>query len=234
MSTDADEFAQWDAAYVLGALSPEDRREFEGHLAGCPACQQSVAEVAGLPGLLTQISLEDAAIWSEAQTAEPSSLPPGTLLPQLISRVRSRRRRVITAVVGVAAGLGLLLGGMGIGLAAQGLPDPSDSERLAFSVVNPSSLTAVVDVSSVAGGTELQVECQYGEAGQVLPGREYPEYSIVVVDRSDRSSRLKDWHARPSKVMHPQASTPLKRSQIKRIEIRRADTDETLLQTTLR
>ena len=33
MNTIPDKFAQWDAAYVLGALSPAERREFEEHLA---------------------------------------------------------------------------------------------------------------------------------------------------------------------------------------------------------
>ena len=29
---DIHEYATWDAAYVLGSLSPADRREFEAHL----------------------------------------------------------------------------------------------------------------------------------------------------------------------------------------------------------
>jgi hypothetical protein len=33
VNTIPDKFAQWDAAYVLGALSPAERREFEEHLA---------------------------------------------------------------------------------------------------------------------------------------------------------------------------------------------------------
>ena len=41
-----DKFAQWDAAYVLGALSPAERREFEEHLASCPSCQAAVSELA--------------------------------------------------------------------------------------------------------------------------------------------------------------------------------------------
>ena len=53
---DGDEFAEWDAAYVLGALGPSDRRAYERHLAGCAACRSAVAELAGLPGLLGTIS----------------------------------------------------------------------------------------------------------------------------------------------------------------------------------
>ena len=50
---------EYDAgSYVLGALSPEDRVAFERHLPGCPACAQSVRELAGLPGLLSRIPAE--------------------------------------------------------------------------------------------------------------------------------------------------------------------------------
>jgi hypothetical protein len=34
-----DKFAQWDAAYVLGALSPAERREFEENKSSLPTRQ---------------------------------------------------------------------------------------------------------------------------------------------------------------------------------------------------
>ena len=37
-----DDYEMWDAAYVLGALTEDDRREFESHLADCSSCRQSV------------------------------------------------------------------------------------------------------------------------------------------------------------------------------------------------
>ena len=49
-------YADWDAAYVLGALSSADRREFEDHLATCPPCRDALAELAGMPGLLGAVS----------------------------------------------------------------------------------------------------------------------------------------------------------------------------------
>ncbi|WP_212754237.1 zf-HC2 domain-containing protein [Nakamurella aerolata] len=48
-------FADWDGAYVLGALSAEDRRAFEMHMGACAACRRAVAELAGLPGLLARV-----------------------------------------------------------------------------------------------------------------------------------------------------------------------------------
>ncbi|WP_425955706.1 anti-sigma factor family protein [Xylanimonas sp. McL0601] len=64
--TRTDPFTDWDGAYVLGSLSPTERREFEAHLATCDACRRAVAELAGLPGLLSTLSLEEveASGWS--------------------------------------------------------------------------------------------------------------------------------------------------------------------------
>ena len=53
-------FVDWDASYVLGALSPSDRRAYERHLAGCGQCREAVAELAGMPGLLGALSREEA------------------------------------------------------------------------------------------------------------------------------------------------------------------------------
>ena len=66
MNAIPDKFAQWDAAYVLGGLSPAERREFEEHLASCPSCQAAVTELAAVPGLLAQLSPADAAMLSLA------------------------------------------------------------------------------------------------------------------------------------------------------------------------
>ena len=118
MNAIPDKFAQWDAAYVLGGLSPAERREFEEHLASCPPCQAAVSELAALPGLLAQISPADAAMLSLADDsagyAETSELgaaqadvidqgPPPSLLPKMIKTVRTRRRRVVAAAAGIAA-----------------------------------------------------------------------------------------------------------------------------------
>ncbi|HEV7146018.1 MAG TPA: zf-HC2 domain-containing protein [Pedococcus sp.] len=50
-----DSYTEWDAAYVLGALSPTERREFEDHLATCAPCRTAVADFAGMPALLAQL-----------------------------------------------------------------------------------------------------------------------------------------------------------------------------------
>jgi hypothetical protein len=240
-----DKFAQWDAAYVLGALSPDERREFEEHLASCPHCQAAVAELAGVPGLLAQVSPADAAMLSmavdnevgqvepaaagdgEAELIEPG--PPSSLLPKMIKEARSRRRRMVAAVAGIAAAVLLVIGGVAI---ADGLL-PESPERVAFSPVVPSGITAVADVIPDEDGTKITVECVYAEVNDPRPGSGHDTYSIFVVDHSGNASEIKEWPATPNKQMRPSGQTPLRPSQIADLEIRESDTNEVLLRAAL-
>lgn len=45
--------------YLLGALDPTERSEFEAHLSTCEVCRGELVRLAPLPGLLNQISPED-------------------------------------------------------------------------------------------------------------------------------------------------------------------------------
>jgi hypothetical protein len=243
-----DRFAQWDAAYVLGALSPGDRREFEEHLASCPACRAAVSELAALPGLLAQISPADAAMLSladdsaaYAESSEPDAAeagvidqgPPPSLLPKMIKTARTRRRRIVAAVAGIAAAAVLVIGGITVGTGLLPL-GPDDAHRVAFSPVVPSGITAVADVIPGTDGTEVKVECVYAEVNDPRPGGGQETYSIFVVDRAGRASEIKEWPATPNKQMRPSGTTPLRVSQIADLEIRESDTNEVLLRATLR
>lgn len=71
---DHERFVDWDAAYVLAALSPAERREFETHLENCRRCRSAVAELTVLPGLLGRLdpsrALElQAAAWTPRRHA---------------------------------------------------------------------------------------------------------------------------------------------------------------------
>ncbi|WP_026818543.1 anti-sigma factor family protein [Arthrobacter castelli] len=55
VQSQSDPFREWDAAYVLGSLTPADRAAYEAHLAECPRCSAAVADLAGLPGILAAV-----------------------------------------------------------------------------------------------------------------------------------------------------------------------------------
>ena len=100
-----DPYATWDAAYVLGSLSGNERREFERHLATCPQCNAAVAELSGIPALLAQLTAEEVEALDDPATEVPPMRP--EVLDTLMQKVEWRRRRtrrfsVITLAVAAA------------------------------------------------------------------------------------------------------------------------------------
>lgn len=223
----ADPYAEWDAAYVLGALSPAERLEFEGHLSGCGRCRAAVAEIAGVPGLLAQVGPADAARLTEAPDLQDEM--PDTVLPEVLATVRRERTQLTRALLGIAAGIALLLSGFALGQVVDpfGADEP---QHLAFAAVSPSMITANVNLVPVRAGTQVQVECQYGSATDPDPTGHYARYSVVVTDRDGKASVIKDWPVSAGKVMRPSGTTPLSVSEIQDVQIRETDTDAVVLQ----
>jgi hypothetical protein len=177
-----DEFAQWDAAYVLGALSAAERARFEDHLAGCASCRAAVAEIAGMPGLLAQVPPAEALALGSGE--ETLAEPPASLMPELPrvvgpgasagSRLGSRRRWMAPVA---AAAVALLIGGVaGYAVSQRGSEGAGEGDgagvvlaapqRMAFApVADDIPMTAVVDVVPLRQGTELRIECQYWTDG---------------------------------------------------------------------
>lgn len=73
---DTHEYELWDAAYVLGALSFSDRREFEAHLSACPSCREAVSELSGIPALLAQLDRDYITSIDERDAHASAALPP--------------------------------------------------------------------------------------------------------------------------------------------------------------
>jgi hypothetical protein len=227
MNSRADHYLEWDAAYVLGALSPAERLEFEEHLSGCAECQTAVSELAGMPGLLAQVPASDVLPQPPAIPPAPANAPPPATVAQLGTPGSARRWAVVAA--GVAAAF--ILGALG-GFLARGFLDPnppavtpvSGPVRVAFAQVIPTSITAVVDIVPDGASTMVQVECQYGGAAQIKG-----DYGVYVVDRMGRSTEVKTWTVRPNRVMRPSGTSELQLSDIAAVEIRFVPNGLTLL-----
>lgn len=98
-------------AYALGLLEEADRRAFEEHLNGCAACAAEFDDLAGMRGLLDGVGPV------EAGDEEPPEIDGA--VADLVERRRreDRRQRRGTMVIGLAAGVALVAGGVTIGSA---------------------------------------------------------------------------------------------------------------------
>jgi Putative zinc-finger len=218
MSTD--EFALYDAAYVLGALSPADRREFETHLKVCAACASSVSELAGLPGLMSRVSIDEL-------TQEPEPVPE-TLLPSLaraVRRERGRRRLVVGAAAAAAACL-ITVGAVAITRPNSPTRPPvtssastrSGTANLALAAVAPSPITASARLVDMAWGTRIDLTCDYRTNGFYPPSG--TSYALVVIDRKGVAQQVATWNALPNREITVTGASSRARRDIAAVEIR--------------
>jgi hypothetical protein len=201
--TDTDPFRYDDAAYVLGALAPDEREAFENHLRTCAECQARVVEVDVLPGLLLDIDAGEI-------VADPV---PETLLPSLLrAATRSRRRQRFT--VGV---LGTVAAACVIALVVALWPSSGSiaPPQRQFVAVAQSPVRATATLTAKAWGTAIDVHCQYvsDSVDQAF------SYDLVVYDRHGGAHKIGDWRLPPDKNIDYQAGTSLSPQQISRVEI---------------
>lgn len=214
-----DQFTMYDAAYVLGALSPSDRREFEDHLRVCSECARSVGELAGLPGLMSKVSVEQL-------NAEPEPVPE-TLRPSLARAVRRQRVRRRLAV-GAAAAAACLLAVGGVALSQPDSParspvassPSSGSASLALESVIPSSpVTASARLVALAWGTRIDLTCTYDAAKRRPPAGGVP-YALVVVDRMGAAEQVATWKALSDRTLTVVGTSSRTQADIAAVEVR--------------
>lgn len=203
-----DRFTTYDAAYLLGALSPADRREFEAHLRECDECTQAVARLSGLPGLLAQA----------ARPAPPDPVP-DSLLPRLMAEVtrrRTRTRRVVLAAMAVAAVLAVVLGTV-VGLDGPDRDRPDEARSGVPMTVVAEGTPIRVEASLVgeSWGTDIRLTCTYDADGYGSG-----TYQLVVVGAGGSVQRLATWSAVPGQVSTVAGSTSLPPDQIATVEVR--------------
>ena len=229
---DSHEYATWDAAYVLGSLSPADRREFETHLSVCPFCTQAVAELSGMPALLSKLDSDTVAAIND-QTAEPPMAP--NLLPSLLSAVRRRRRTRLMTWSSAAAAAALLAIGVFVGVANHSLtsqtyqPPQASVSALPMAQVGTKALASTVSLSSQNWGTVIDLRC-------VCLAPVYAHHdklAMVVVNRDGTHTQLATWVADPGHTASPAGSISTPVEQIAAVQVVSADNGKVLLERSL-
>ena len=219
----SDPFLHDDAAYVLGALSPAQRRAFEEHLETCATCARSVRDLAGLPGLLAPLPAE--------AYADPGDLPPvpDTMLPTLLHRVRRTRRRARwLTLAGAAAAAVVLVVALGVALTGAdpgSAPVASRPPAQTMEQVRQDQLTATVSLQQVAWGTKMHLACRYAGTW-VQPGA---SYALRVHTKDGRTQQIATWKALPDKTTQLDAATSVDPVDIDSVDVVLTGSDRPLL-----
>ena len=181
-------------AYSMGLLEERDRREFEDHLAGCPACAAEVAELSPMAALLRGVELTGVEA-AGAEGGEPAAgrEPGGGDVTELLRRRarQQRQRRRWQVALGAAAGIVLIGGGIGVGIAAapQNGPPPPPPRALTgqlHSATDPGTgVAGTVGLVAKAWGTQVTLDLSkvHGPA----------ECELVAVSRTGERRVVMGW-----------------------------------------
>ena len=234
----SDEYARWDAAYVLGSLSDVDRRAYEAHLRSCQSCRQSVDDLNGMPALLGQLTADEVAAVDEGGPDAPAPRMLTSLLATVSRRRRNARLATWAAVAAAAAVIstGVLAGVQFYWGASDSVPSRAEASALTMTAVAPTELTATVTLTAQRWGTHIGMACTYpDDAGTSAPDGDEPpaKLAMVVVGRYGNHDRLATWMAVKGVRATPDGSTSMSIDQIATVEIVSADTGDVLLQRTL-
>ncbi|MBB6629134.1 zf-HC2 domain-containing protein [Nocardioides sp. KIGAM211] len=216
-----------DGAYVLGALAPAERQEFEQHLTTCADCSRAVRELAGLPGLLGHV---DPAALDDTPAGGADADVPATLLPALVREVRrtGRRRRWAAAGLAAAATVLVVLGSLAAAGVLGGGDEPGPTAppvataARSMAQVEPGPVTATVSFTDVAWGTRLDLVCSYSRLLYASGAARPTAYALVVTTRDGRTEQVATWRALPGRTMTLEAATAARRSDITAVEVRTA------------
>jgi anti-sigma factor RsiW len=226
------DYDMWDAAYVLGSLTSVERREFEAHMQVCSSCRSAVAELSGMPALLSQIDGDELTGVQDGRSEPP--LPPN-LLPSLLTQVSSRRRRtrLMTYAVSAAAAAVLAITVV-VGVHSQqstsvALPPQAAVPTQSMDQVGTTALASTFSVTTEHWGTAIDMKCVC-----LAPiTAHHDQLAMVVLGRDGSRTRLATWMAEPGHTAKPTGSTAMPVGQIAAVQIVLADNDKVLLQRSL-
>jgi hypothetical protein len=225
--------AHSDAAYVLGALSPTERLEYEKHLPDCEPCRASVAQLAGLPGLLGRVPVE------QVESPLPFEPLPESVLPDLVAAVRrEQRRKAVLATLGAAAAVAILALGIGAigavrdhGQAPEAAPTSSTTTSgplRPMDVVVDWGVRADVSLTEGTWGTHVDIQCRYATSDDEYAGSHAYRYNLVVFTKDGGSERVASWQAKPGQTYVGSGDTATKLGRITRVELQSAHGDTIL------
>ena len=229
-----DDIAVWDAAYVLGALTREDRHAYEAYLVSNPERAAALTELAGLPGILNMLSCDEAIALTEHAGDVPAEASTVDLMPSLAFAAagQQRRSRRSMLAVGLAGAAAVAIGAGAFGatvLPRQGPP----ADEVTMQAMQPTvkgGINAALAVTEKKWGTRLDWTCDYVEDW----AKAAPAYDIVVTTIEGVESAVGTWRPASDHAGGLAASTAIPTAKIHTVDIRVSGTHEPLAVTTVR
>ena len=214
--------------YVLGALSPSQRAAFEQHMSTCAECRAEVSDLAVLPGLLGRLD--------EPSVVASAELPAPTVLPGVLAKVHRQRRgrRVLAGVAGVIVAVLALVAGLNMpssGSATTTAQHLAWHQMVPVGAVEPESVVAKLAFTTVAGGTQVTMKCEY-PAEYGTSGTKVGYALFAIPSDGSAAQRIITWRAGPGDSIVAPGVTGWTVSQMSRIELR-SSTGEPLLYYTI-
>lgn len=229
--TSDDNPADWDAAYLLGALSPEETAQYDEFLAAKPAHAAALTEYADIPAILDILPRDEALALIGVDAAPPTTDDgPSTVSSLAVAaekrRTRSRRTRFATVIASAAA---LLVVGGIVGYTAIPRNAPPGVSLQAMAPGERAGVTASLAVSAEDWGTRLDWNCQYTKDWATAVA----SYDLVVTTRDGKQQAVATWRPTGDQATNLAAATVIPASNIRTVEIRETGTTTPLAVTTL-
>lgn len=202
-------------AYLLGALDEPERRELSDHLAGCQACREELANLAGLPSRLGQLEADDLD-WLDPtdHTDDEDAFVAAALRRQ---RRRWRQTRAWQAAATAAAAVAL------IAVVSRPSVDPDPAgDPVTMDVRDGSSAVATAVTVQRSWGTELRIDAQ-----DLPPG---PGYELWALSQAGERQLAGSWSTSSSGRYRVTGATGIPLEDLARIEIAHAG-DGTVITT---
>ncbi|WP_146241383.1 anti-sigma factor family protein [Actinokineospora spheciospongiae] len=190
-------------AYLLGALDPAERADFEAHLHRCDSCRGELVRLSPLPGLLHRVRVEDFEDAVEPTEADLLVVPE----PEPRRGVWAKRKVLLSAAAAVVV------------LAAAGVvgfevlrPEPTSAPpSVSWSATDSASgVRADVRLIDRSWGTEVKIKLH-----DVPPGKPCK----LVVRGRDGNREVAGWWGSGGQDEEIPGSTSIGRSSISRVEV---------------